>query len=63
MNRSKTLPELASPLRCAPGLEATAGRHGLDLDDGDARLPGLVLECPTDAVVEHYWDTIRRNVR
>ena len=50
-------------LRGAPGLAATAGRHGLDLDDGGARLPGLVLECPTDAVVEHYWDTIRRNVR
>ena len=59
------LPEIArspasgghSPVALSP----KPGRHGLDMDDGDAKLPSLVLV--TDAVVEHYWSSVRRKVR
>ena len=60
--KARGLPELRSPGHgTGDRLSATDGRHGLDLDDGGARLPGLVIL--TDATVEHYWSSIRRKVR
>ena len=43
-------------------LSPTRLKHGLNSDDGDAKLPGLVL-LVSDTLIEHYWATIRRHVR
>ena len=64
MSGDSVFPEIVhspSSGQSAKALSPNPGRHGLDLDDGDAKLPSLLLV--TDAVVEHYWSSIRRKVR
>ena len=43
-------------------ISPTKIKHGLESNDDESKLPGLVLLI-TDTLIEHYWATLRRNVR